>query len=478
MTGLKTLSQRSLVIGATAGVGVLAAVEPRLALGALLALALSPIIYTYPQLVPAVLLAAPPFLHTALRAAGLGGTRTDVLVDPITFLPVLALMFGLPLLRVVLDGQVTPGDFLRRGTMVRQLLLWMLTLEAVLAVRTFNTLGPTYGLTKTVGFFAFSIAPVVLIFAVIRTVRDVEKFLSLTQLLGAAYLIQQLFSGINAGQLNFYAGNSIGGQALEQASSVPRASAGLLLISLAMYLRRAGNRVRALVGAALGAAGLLLSGQRGTILGVLAGAFAILLANIFFDNQFGQRRRRRGMAAIGALAIGLVVAYSVAPGDLRDRYRDPFHSMSYEGRVTAQQLAWRGFDANPVFGQGTGASAVLIAGSDQQHFGIIRGLYPHNVIIELASELGLVGLVPYLAGIGTLLWGAIRRRRAGRWSVVAGLGLVVHAFVYSQGGADLTIANDLWMFAALLAIACDAPDLSTDPESGHPLDADVVLVGG
>jgi O-antigen ligase len=113
-----------------------------------------------------------------------------------------------------------------------------------------------------------------------------------------------------------------------------------------------------------------------------------------------------------------------------------------------------------VFGVGTGSSAFLATSSDQTSFGVVNGIYPHNVTIELLAELGLLGAGVYLATIGGTMWRAARRRRtqpADSWALMAALSCAAASFVASQAGADLTIQNDLWIFLSILAIAATVP---------------------
>jgi O-antigen ligase len=146
-----------------------------------------------------------------------------------------------------------------------------------------------------------------------------------------------------------------------------------------------------------------------------------------------------------------------APPDVLVRYQNPLESQSVHDRLTVQQTALAGWFESPIIGNGTGSSAFLATASDQSSFGVVNGIYPHNVTIELLAELGILGACVYLVTIAGTLIRALRTRRVttswNHWALVAAASCTVAAFISSQAGADLTIQNDLWIFLGILALA-------------------------
>src|SRR5690606_16839831 len=74
---------------------------------------------------------------------------------------------------------------------------------------------------------------------------------------------------------------------------------------------------------------------------------------------------------------------------------------------------WSSDAAKSVFGFGIGSFGVQYTGYDER-------FYPHNIVVELMLELGLVGLVLFLLPyvVVTLSWRTIIREPAG-WGVIA-----------------------------------------------------------
>lgn len=184
------------------------------------------------------------------------------------------------------------------------------------------------------------------------------------------------------------------------------------------------------VGAALGL--VLLSGAR---------SYAVaLVAALAVQALLGGRRLALVLAG-GAVALWLYQSY--ASDLVQDRF-DPtriVESLAYREREQAWQAAWDAFVAHPLFGVGAGGFA--------QAMGWHGRVYPHNLLLEVASEFGLIGLgclaalfaVPLRHLLATL-------RQAGRPSVAAvfGFGLLVFAVGGAMAVGDL-IRNHCVFFA-------------------------------
>ena len=111
------------------------------------------------------------------------------------------------------------------------------------------------------------------------------------------------------------------------------------------------------------------------------------------------------------------------------------------------QLLLRGghlLASNPILGTGLGSFAGAIPDSIQPgHF----YQYPHNVLLELASETGIVGLVlvmgPLLVGWATLFWRGMETASA----AIAGIVMFVAVFfTVANLSGDIPSERGLWIF--------------------------------
>ena len=233
----------------------------------------------------------------------------------------------------------------------------------------------------------------------------------------------------------------------------------------------------ALVGvAALCLAAALLTGSRS---GVIA-LGAVLLASIFLGGRW------RAGAAIVAVLLAVAATTFVAvyaPPEVRERITQtsPGEVSADEGRVTIWEVGWRMVEDQPLRGIGVGnyaGSAInyvlepgLLTRTDQI---IDTPKVAHNIYLHVLAELGVVGLTIFLAILGFCLrcaYGAARRFRAAgdermeiisRALLIAMIGVLVSDFFASE-----QFSKVLWLLLALgpalEAIARRAP---SDP--GRP----------
>lgn len=176
-----------------------------------------------------------------------------------------------------------------------------------------------------------------------------------------------------------------------------------VLGSVYLYLRRpslAGRLFWLAVGAAL-LAGLLLSGSRGSFVALVV---AVVVAGVLaLVARRGRRRILAVAAAAGTMALGVTLFAPTAAETMNRRLTttvaDPL-TLTARTRLERATAAVDAFVANPVFGVGIGGFDVIFANADTG-----RGDYPHNVFLELAAELGLLGLAAFLL----LLFRSLRR---------------------------------------------------------------------
>lgn len=191
----------------------------------------------------------------------------------------------------------------------------------------------------------------------------------------------------------------------ENPISLGRDSASGLLIGIYLLLTVRSNFLRAMVMAAIPvlAIALVAAGSRGPVAGAVGGlgvlaAFAVTT-----------RSARRRLLVVAAAALGsILVVPLIVPSAAVSRSLEIFSAsgggLSSNGRTGLWGQAVDAFTHNPFFGIGTGGfSAIQVA-----------ELYPHNLFLEAAAELGVVGLglvaalVVAAAGHGLRAWRSTR----------------------------------------------------------------------
>ena len=217
----------------------------------------------------------------------------------------------------------------------------------------------------------------------------------------------------------------------------------LALVALAGLLAGGAPRRLVLSVPLLGVAALL-SGSRGGLLAAVVVAAVVLV-------RCGPRVRRAALAAAGLLALGAVVAAVVLPS-VADLLTGRFVEQTIEQGYPSQRPQIWGAAlalalAHPLLGVGLDGFHAT-AGAD------LGVEYPHNVVLAVLAEGGLVGAAAL--GVAVALWAAaVRGRRLdpATATVVAATAYVAVASVFSGDYYDARLA---WCFAALAAAAAGA----------------------
>lgn len=176
---------------------------------------------------------------------------------------------------------------------------------------------------------------------------------------------------------------------------------------------------------------MILAGLTTVSLGPAVGLVVGSWAGVAEALRCAERRDRR--VAVGwtvlllLTGVAVVVVLSGALDPLLARVANDPNTTS---RATFLAATGRLFLQAPLFGVGVGGFAATSL-----------DFYPHNVIAEVASELGVVGLLCLLVWLGLALRGAARSP-----ILVA---LVVATVVFSLFSGNLAGNVELWMFSAL-----------------------------
>ena len=176
---------------------------------------------------------------------------------------------------------------------------------------------------------------------------------------------------------------------------------------------------------------IILAGITTVSLGPAIGLVAGVWAGVAETLRCGDRTDRRvalgwaTLALLTALAVVLLLSGALDP-TLARLANDPNTS----SRATYLGAAWQLFLNAPILGVGFGGFAVT--GLD---------LYPHNLVAEVASELGSLGILILLVWVGMALRGAARS------PILVALVIATGTFTLFSG--DLAGNGEFWMFSTL-----------------------------
>jgi len=132
--------------------------------------------------------------------------------------------------------------------------------------------------------------------------------------------------------------------------------------------------------------------------------------------------------------VGLTAAFHWLPVDL--------YSLDDTGRLPLYRAALETFVQNPALGAGTGSFAALAP---------VSGVaYPHNLFLELAAELGVMGLLLSLGLVFIPLARLVLGRHPARDASLAGA-LMIYCLVNALVSSDVTGNFPLWLAAGVTA---------------------------
>lgn len=224
--------------------------------------------------------------------------------------------------------------------------------------------------------------------------------------------------------------------------------------------------------------------------GGLVALTAALLTGIVFGGRWRWRIAAAGMAVaiLGAIYISVF-----APDEIRDRIASTTvgETRTTDARASVWRVATRMIEDRPITGVGFGnfqeksAEYALEPGqlfrSDQV---IDNPQVAHNIYLHIGAELGLVGLAIFLGVLGFALGSAARAARSFERSGDAAMEIVSRGVVVALCGllaADFFLSEhfskELWLLLglgpALLGLARREAEPPADPtQAGRPVSAD------
>ena len=223
-----------------------------------------------------------------------------------------------------------------------------------------------------------------------------------------------------------------------------REAADGLIIGVYVLLAARSTTLRFAALALLPALGVALvgAGSRGPMLGLLVGLVVLLALTL---QERAARVRLISLAGVGVL-IALLTA-ELLPGGSISRSLDFLtgsgSGLSSNGRSTLWQEASTVISNHPLAGIGTGGFQAVDT----------LNVYPHNLFLEIGSELGFVGLALLLAFFATTAATFVRAWRSSvgddrfRTAVVAAL--FAAAFVNAMFSGDIQTNAGVWFTAGL-----------------------------
>jgi O-antigen ligase len=261
--------------------------------------------------------------------------------------------------------------------------LLSLALLAIMLLRLAPSPAEAFGSTKLQLYIADNLAFLVAAVVVGTNRNDLRLTLSIMLIVascGALLLAFRLLSG----GIHTTLSSRFSLSAQEYPIQLGRSSADgvILAIYFVLTATRTWARMAAMAVLPLLIVALLAAGSRGPVI-----AFALGLVVLLGLIAASGRDRRRLLLVAAALFAAVIVAPLLLPGSSIGRALSALvgsgSGVSSNGRSELWAQAFAAFGAHPLLGLGTGGFASLSP----------TELYPHNLLLEMSAELGVVGVL-------------------------------------------------------------------------------------
>lgn len=351
------------------------------------------------------------------------------------------LIFGL-LIAMIRSDRVHPPlrlvlDFSAAGTVA---------LAVLMLARLPASADSSYGVNKIELYLLVCVVPYIVGIVVGYVRGDMELFFRVYVFMAVAAAVYNAYL-IATGGANKQFANRYSIDASVDVIGLGRTMGEIALILLFLLVRATTVRRRLIICAALAPVAITFvsSGSRGPVIGLVVALPSVLLWRAASPAM--ARRLAWSLLAVGALAVVAVVA--LVPPQATQRSLSIFQTTQETGdtsRIVLWGEAVNAFASNlthTLVGVGTGGYAAL--STTGAH-------YPHNIVLEVGSELGVLGLLALAAFVISVFVRLLRLVAAGGesagWSGLL-LTLFVFSLVNAQFSGDIPYNSGLWLWGGI-----------------------------
>lgn len=259
------------------------------------------------------------------------------------------------------------------------------------------TIAPIYGTEKLLRFLTITSLAMFLPFFLFQDISSIRKFFTLYILLAVMMIVDVVSMGVAPGQFEFH--SAFGSNYLAMA----RTTGVAVIVVLFYFLPNSKNKIMSLFylfSLAILTFGTFLSGGRGPVIALFMSIFTIICYVLFgMGKDLLFLKLKKSFLKLFALiilpiiiSVGLFTAYS----DFFLTFSTRMEILLSEGGLDQPERIVRFEKAidivlslpNGIIGVGVGGFSVYYASFDDK-----RGDYPHNIFLEIGSELGWIGLL-------------------------------------------------------------------------------------
>ncbi len=151
----------------------------------------------------------------------------------------------------------------------------------------------------------------------------------------------------------------------------------------------------------------------------------------------------------GAQEGSLKLGYTILPSFIADRIQDLAANGNVVQRGVYRQDAIKLWQTSPIIGRGLGGFENGVVSVQDYYY---ETKYAHNHYVEMLCDLGVLGLVAFIALLGTAVWALVRSRKEKPLIVMLLAACVLQMFGQAVSDVTWSVGGCLPMFFAVLAL--------------------------
>ncbi len=210
---------------------------------------------------------------------------------------------------------------------------------------------------------------------------------------------------------------------------------------------------------------MLSTGSRGPMVFAIVAFLLTLALSTGISRHRGQTIV---IAVLGVVLMSVSAASSLIPQEARARFLMLMSDTEADTSAMAREAVWRDaldlFASHPLIGAGAGAISRYGAGQEQ--------VYAHNLLLEVAAEQGLIGLIALVAFLALSFQRLLRAildagtARRDLPLLLAIFAMLIYMLSASLVSGDLNDAREAWMLIGII-VALTAPETAKWPSEGR-----------
>jgi len=298
-------------------------------------------------------------------------------------------LMALPLAMLIISSFLLFLFIYKKGRIqLSSVQLFSFILGILLFAGVFWTSAPIYGKWKAEAFVMYNLLITFCLTLLVNEDDRLRRIINFTAILGVLFLIIGAYHVFSVGITNVNRMEIKFGETLIFNPIWFGRSVSVSLVSFLILMAVCKSRIRRIALAVLSLCSLFLlflTASRGPTL-------ALFISLFLYYILIAKNKHARRIAILLVAITAIVCIFMITPEISKRRYTriiklntETVVDQNISARIELYKMAWEIFLENPVIGAGTGGYSNYYGGVDGR-------FYSHNSILEIASELGLIGL--------------------------------------------------------------------------------------